>query len=94
MRAAEAVARRAAPAGPPPGPDPALAGVRFLAEQALRSSRLPVPVPPEGSDELLDAFGAQGLEPEEVLAVLPDLPLTDATATRIAARIAGGGAPG
>ena len=91
VRAAEAVTRRAAPPGPRPGPDPALAGVRFLAEQALRSCRLPVPVPPEGSDELLDAFGAQGLEPEEVLAVLPDLPLADATATRIAARITGGG---
>ena len=46
-------------------------------------------MPPEEADRLLDAFGDQGLEPEEVLAVLPDLPLADATATRIAARIAG-----
>ena len=89
VRAAEATARAAAPA-PVPDHDDGLAGARFLAATALREAALPVPVPPEEADRLLDALGDQGLEPDEVLAVLPDLPVADATATRIAARIADG----
>ncbi|RZU31942.1 hypothetical protein BKA19_1627 [Blastococcus saxobsidens] len=91
VRAAEALARQAAPAEPPAGPDPSLIGARFLAEQALRSSALPVPVPPEASDELLDAFGAEGLEADEIRRILADLPLAPGTAERVAALLADAG---
>lgn len=86
VRAAEAVTRGAAPAEPPQ-PDDALAGALFLARAALHTSGCTVPVPPEEADLLLSALADAGLEPEEVPAVLPQLPVEEATITRIAATL-------
>jgi hypothetical protein len=92
VRGAEAVARTAvaeAPSRTGHGPpDDALAGALFLAEAALAGSGVPVPVPPAAADRVLEAMLADGLEPEEITAVLPDLPLEPGTADRIAARAA------
>jgi hypothetical protein len=89
VRAAEAETRRAA--GPPPPdtglpaplPDQDLAGARYLADVALTSSGLPQPVPPDGAGRLLDALLGEGLEPDEVLAVLPHLPVLADTADAV-----------
>jgi hypothetical protein len=93
VRAAEAVTRVAVPGAPPATepqlPEDALAGALFLAEAALAVSGVPVPVPPAAADRVLEALLADGLEPDEVTAVLPHLPLEPGTADRIAARAAG-----
>jgi len=94
VRAAEAETRRAAGAADPaPLSDDELAGALFLADVALASSGLAQPVPPEGGGTLLDALLAEGLAPEEVLAVLPHLPVladtADAVATEVDARLRG-----
>jgi hypothetical protein len=86
VRAAEAVTRAAVAESPPRPPDDALAGALFLAEAALASSGVPVPVPPAAADRVLEALLADGLEPDEITAVLPHLPLAPGTAARIAAR--------
>ena len=78
VRAAEAIARGAVA---PPAPDrsgPAegeLAGAVFLAEAAVREAGLPVPVPPEQARPLVAELLSAGLEPDEIVAVLPHLPL-------------------
>jgi len=81
VRAAEAAARGAAPA-PAPAPadgDDALAGARYLAKTALDAAGLTRPVAPSDARVLLDELTAIGLEPDEILAVLPDLPLAPGT---------------
>ena len=88
VRAAEAATRAAAPP-PLPAPDDTLAGALFLARAALEDSGADVPVRPEEADLLLAALGEAGLEPEEVRAVLPHLPVEEATITRIGATLAG-----
>ena len=97
VRAAEAQTRAAAPAPEPDPrvPDDELAGALFLAEAAVRASGLPLPVPPEHADALLDALAAEGLEPEELPLVLPHLPVRAETAEEVALalevrRLAGG----
>ena len=89
VRAAEAELRRAAE--PPPEPaavdDEAIAGALFLAEAAVREAGLPVPVPPEAADRLLEALLAEGLEPDEVLEVLPHLPVLADTADEVASTV-------
>ena len=98
VRAAEAETRAAA--APPPGSpvdEEDLAGALFLAEAALREARLAVPVPPAAAAPLLDALLGEGLEPEEVLEVLPHLPVQADTADLVAQRLAergGGTGPG
>ena len=88
VRAAEAVTRRAAgAAAPPPLPDEDLAGALFLADVALSSTGLPQPVPPERAGQLLEALLGEGLEPEEVLAVLPHLPVLADTADAVAVQV-------
>jgi hypothetical protein len=84
VRAAEAQTRAAAPqvATDPPLQDDQAAAL-FLADAALRVAQLPVPVPAEQAGVLLDALLEQGLEPEEVLAVLPHLPVQADTAERV-----------
>lgn len=87
VRAAEAVARGAAPQ---PEPEPAqedLAGALFLAEAALQAAALPVPVPAARADALLDLLLGEGLEAQEVLAVLPHLPVQQETAEEIGATL-------
>jgi hypothetical protein len=87
VRAAEATTRAAAPQL---APDPAafdeddLAGALFLAEAALRVAGLPLPVPVTEADALLDVLAAEPLEPEELLAVLPLLPVHADTIEAIA----------
>jgi hypothetical protein len=92
VRAAEDVARCAAPAEsvPPaasldPGPD--LAGALFLAEAAVAAAGLAVPVPPAQAASLLTALEGQGLEAQEVLEVLPHLPVRSDTAEQVAAAL-------
>ena len=87
VRAAEATARAAAGA---PGIRPAgprveeLGGALFLGQAAVRTTGLPVPVPPDRAPELLDALLAEGLEPDEVRRVLPQLPVEEPTVDRVA----------
>lgn len=89
VRAAEAVARDAAPVAPAAAEeDDDLVGARFLAEVALREAELTLPVPPEQAGELLDALAREGLEPQEMLGLLPRLPVQPDTADAVAARIA------
>lgn len=85
VRAAEQSARAAAPqvAGEPAVADD-LAGAVFLARSALDAADLPVPVAPERAPELLGALVAEGLEPEEVLRVLDELPVRAETVEEVA----------
>jgi hypothetical protein len=93
VRAAEAITRGAVGPAAPVGPaarvgsgpaDADLAGAVFLAEAALRTADLPVPVPPEQARPLVAELMSAGLEPEEIVAVLPHLPLGPGTADEIA----------
>ncbi len=83
VRAAEALTREAATAPPsaPPGEDPAASGAVFLARAALTD--LDEPVPPSQADRVLTALLAEGIEPEELPAVLPHLPLAPGTADAV-----------
>ena len=86
VRAAEAITRGAAAAPAPAGSgsdDGDLAGALFLAEAAVRTAGLPVPVPPDRARPLVAELLSAGLEPDEVVAVLPHLPLGPGTADRI-----------
>jgi hypothetical protein len=85
VRAAEAVTRDAAPEPVQPSEaDDDLAGALFLAEVAVREAGLVVPVPAEQADALLEALAAEGLEPVEVLRVLPHLGVQQETADAVA----------
>ncbi len=79
VRAAEAATRAAVAAPEVPVPDDSLAGALFLARAALEESGCTVPVPPEEAELLLAALADSGLEPEELPAVLPHLPVQPAT---------------
>ncbi len=96
VRAAEVATREAVAAGEhraeehhAPGDD--LAGARFLAELALRDAGLPLPVPPTAAGKLLDALLAQGIEPDEVARLLPDLPVAPEAAGTITDLLADAG---
>ncbi|MGY1812522.1 hypothetical protein [Blastococcus sp. SYSU D00820] len=95
VRAAEAATRAAAapeePADELPAADPGLAGALFLARDALDRSDLPLPVPPDRADDLLVLLVEQGLEPDEVPAVVAHLPVEPATVDAVSALAAGGG---
>jgi hypothetical protein len=96
VRAAEAVTRAAAPPPPrpaAPGRPDELAGALFLAEAALQGSGLTLPVPLAQADRLLDVLLAEGLLPEEVPALLPQLPVEPRTAAEVRATIATFGGP-
>lgn len=89
VRAAEALTREAAgpeiAEGPP---DDELAGALFLAEMAVRQAGLAVPVPPEDAGTLLRVLEAEDLAEDEVLRLLPRLPVQRDTARRVEADIA------
>jgi hypothetical protein len=70
------------------GDDGDLAGALFLAEAALGTAGLARPVPPEQAGRLVDALLAEGLEPDEVAAVLPHLPVQPDTAVQVTAVLA------
>ena len=85
-----------AAAPPPSAPGPAataadeLAGALFLAGAALEAAGLPTPVTASAVDRVLVALLAEGLQREEVLAVLPHLPLAadaEADLRRLAVRL-------
>lgn len=92
VRAAEAIARgAAAPEAPVAGPAGAeLAGAVFLAEAAVRTAGLQVPVPADRARELVAELLSAGLEPEEVVAVLPHLPLAPGAAEAVARTVGEG----
>lgn len=83
VRAAERVTRSAVPAVEQPVDDGALAGALFVAEAAVRTAGLALPVSPERAGDLLDELLAEGLEDAEVVAVLPHLPVREETAGRV-----------
>jgi hypothetical protein len=85
IRAAEAATRGAAPAPAPADGDDGLAGARYLATTALDAAGLTRPVAPSDARLLLDELRAIGLEPDEILAVLPDLPLARGTSEAVVA---------
>jgi hypothetical protein len=87
VRAAEAETRRAVPQPVAAPPEEDLAGALFLAEAALQEAGLPVPVPVTRADALLDLLLGEGLEAQEVLAVLPQLPVHQETAEMIGATL-------
>lgn len=88
VRAAEAELRQAAPGDEPDDRRDELSGALFLAEAALRDGDLPVPVPPAAAADLLDVLVAEGIEPDEVLDLLPHLPVHLDTADEVARRVA------
>jgi hypothetical protein len=90
VRAAEAETRSAAPVTAPE-PEAAtddLAGALYLAELALREAALPVPVPPAAAAALVAVLRSEGLEGEEVLRVLPHLPVSADAAEQVRAELA------
>ncbi|HEV7187837.1 MAG TPA: hypothetical protein VGN28_08070 [Blastococcus sp.] len=90
VRAAEAVTRGAA-AAPAPSPDSDLAASLFLADAAVSATGAPLPVGPDAAERLVEQLLAHGLEPDEVLAVLPHLPVQPETAATVAAIVRAAG---
>jgi hypothetical protein len=92
VRAAEAELRRAAgsdeQARPSAPPEDEVAGALFLADVALRTADVALPVVRADARPALRALLAEGLEPEEVLAVLPHLPVLGDAAEEIATELA------
>ena len=93
VRRAEALTREAAAPPPPPGPteDAAASGAVFLARAALAADGPPGPVAPVDADRLLTLLLAEGIEPDEVAAVLPHLPLRPGTADAVLRLLTAGG---
>jgi hypothetical protein len=93
VRRAEALTREAAAPPPPPGPteDAAASGAVFLARAALAADGPPEPVAPVDADRLLTLLLAEGIEPDEVAAVLPHLPLRPGTADAVLRLLTAGG---
>lgn len=85
VRAAEDLLRSTTAPAPATLDDDALAGALFLAEAAVVAAGLEVPVRPEQAGDLLEALVTEGLEPDEVLGVLPHLPVLADTADGVAA---------
>ena len=90
LRAAEAVTRGAA-AAPAPSSDADLAASLFLADAAVTATGAPLPVAPEAAEDLVEQLLAHGLEPDEVLVVLPHLPVEPETAATVAAIVRAAG---
>ncbi|MET0765111.1 MAG: hypothetical protein ABWY29_09600 [Blastococcus sp.] len=86
VRAAEAATRRAVP-DPTPPPDADLAGSLFLATAAVTAIGAPLPLAPEAAERLVEELLAHGLEPDEVVAVLPHLPVQSETVAAVVAII-------
>ena len=90
VRAAESVVRAAAPPGPGQ-PDDDLAGSLFLAQAAVTATGAELPLRPDAAELLVAELLAHGLEPDEVPAVLPHLPVQPATAAEVVAIIRAAG---
>lgn len=92
VRAAEHLTRDAAPSVDQDAvghDDEHLAGALFLADAALRASPLSDPVTPTQAPALLALLRTEGLEDEEILAVLDRLPVTADAADAVAALMKG-----
>lgn len=72
------------PAGGLADPESGLAGARFLAQVALGSGGTDPAGPTRPGRELVEVLLAEGLEADEVLRVLPDLPVQPDTVDRVA----------
>jgi len=90
VRAAEAVTRGAAAASVA-APDTDLEGSLFLADAAVTATGAPLPVAPDAAELLVEQLLAHGLEPDDVLAVLPHLPVRAETADTVVAIIRAAG---
>ena len=84
VRAAEAVTQGAVPALVA-APDADLEASLFLADAAVTATGAPRPVPPDAAERLVEQLLAHGLEADEVIAVLPRLPLQQETADTVVA---------
>ncbi len=91
VRAAEAVTRGAGEPPRPDAPEDDLAGSLFLAEAAVAATGAPLPVGPDAAEVLVEQLLAHGLEPDEVVAVLPRLPVEPETAETVVAIIRAAG---
>jgi hypothetical protein len=91
VRAAEAVTRGAAEPARPVVSDDDLAASLFLAEAAVTATGVALPVAPDAAERLLEQLLAHGLEPDEVVAVLPHLPVLRETADAVVAIIRAAG---
>jgi hypothetical protein len=87
VRAAEAATRAAVASPAPQAPDDERAGLLFLAQAAVTATGAPLPVGPEASERLAEQLLAHGLELDEVIAVLPQLPVQQETADAVVAII-------
>jgi hypothetical protein len=85
VRAAEAVTRDAVAPPEPAAPDDDLAASLFLAEAAVTATGVALPVAPDAAERLAEELLAYGLEPDEVVAVLPHLPVQPETADSVVA---------
>ena len=90
VRAAEAVTRGAS-APPASAPAPDLEASLFLARAAVDATGRELPVAPEAAEDLVEQLLAHGLEPEEVVAVLPHLPVQPETADTVVAIVRAAG---
>jgi hypothetical protein len=91
VRAAEAATRAAVAPEDPRTEDADLAGSLFLARAAVDATGEPLPLAPEAGERLVEELLAHGLEPDEVIGVLPHLPLQPATAAEVAAIVRAAG---
>ena len=91
VRAAEAVTRGATEPARPDVSDEDLAASLFLAEAAVTATGVALPVAPDAAERLLEQLLAHGLEPDEVVAVLPHLPVERETADTVVAIIRAAG---
>jgi hypothetical protein len=87
VRAAEAVTRATAPAEPADADADDLAGSLFLARAAVDATGARLPVAVDAAERLVAELLAHGLEPEEVIEVLPHLPVQPSTAAEVVAII-------
>jgi hypothetical protein len=85
VRAAEAVTREAGEPAGTAAADDDLAASLFLAEAAVAATGVPTPVAPDAAEQLVEQLLMHGLEPDEVLTVLPRLPVQPETAATVVA---------
>jgi hypothetical protein len=91
VRAAEAVVRSAAaPADPAPADDDRAASL-FLARAAVSATGGALPLGPQSAERLVEELLAHGVEPEEIVVLLPQLPVQPATADEVVAIIRAAG---
>jgi hypothetical protein len=72
-------------------PDDDLAASLFLAEAAVTATGAALPVAPDAAERLVEQLLAHGLEPDDVVAVLPQLPVQPETAATVVAIIRAAG---